>query len=764
MSLRSGQYNGEHISKDPTQSEMATTETLLDHLKRLYWEAAEREICSMIMAFKEISTYHPEAIACEEDNELLDGENYGKIFDLWSPKLPWSTLSFIDPAIYQRAKEAAKDHFAVTLKHRRARYFLQSSGFLDVDISHDYTDPFLPTYYQSCCVEVLPDTTGPDQILRVVYCRGCFLAIRSVVYYECQEGCKDEQVRTWDILLKHELIRVSNSVNFPSERTSKRIGYENAIGEKLSGDLAPVRLCGMCVSDPEAYLPCSRSHLKKISVPRRHPNRKVRKFQQKLDRINDKAIHENDVQLMIDTAVSVFAEIARIFPAGPAHCALMFGPLVIENGVPNTHAGALITTRPIPCLSYSRATSLLYKSEDLISGRPMTSALIFFENETSHQRRLQPSPRAVEDRGFLASIKQVYGGAFSGYREELHQKEKTVIDLLVKVSESLTLDPFKSVTVNRKALHSAADVVLEALQELIGDGVDTHLERLSAKLLQRETVLRWNARSNSCQDFTNSLLRNDFTGLYPEANQGHIVDTEATAPRECPWARYLFCFKDRIDPPQVYRNNTQHRSIIWQFYETSRNNLDLIEFTERTLEQVPADKSTSWEILLQRPMLASAKSCTAEALPKSTIVDALWELPRDTMSLLQTQLLRRRERLSSPQGYALTKEEWILNRLRVLQQLDIFACLAGGMGLAWLAEFEQYPEDLEELIFPHSDMYGTMHASERIKVVQLGPVKVARIYGRQLRMWKQVGSAMARDGYLRKFLDMIQDITGQRWH
>jgi len=120
----------------------------------------------MIVAFQEISSNYPKAIAGEEDSELLDGENYRKIFELWceksraplvvvvfrlilnwlneAPKLPWSTLSFIDPAIFQRAKEAAKgtqlnlsrrsvtdriiDHFTVDLKHRRARYLLQSSG------------------------------------------------------------------------------------------------------------------------------------------------------------------------------------------------------------------------------------------------------------------------------------------------------------------------------------------------------------------------------------------------------------------------------------------------------------------------------------------------------------------------------------------------------------------------------------------------------------------------------------------------------------
>jgi len=64
-----------------------------------------------------------------------------------------------------------------------------------------------------------------------------------------------------------------NSVHFASERTDKRAIYKKGIDEKVSCYFAPVRLCGMCVSDSQAYLPCTRSHLKKINVPRRHPNR-----------------------------------------------------------------------------------------------------------------------------------------------------------------------------------------------------------------------------------------------------------------------------------------------------------------------------------------------------------------------------------------------------------------------------------------------------------------------------------------------------------
>jgi hypothetical protein len=63
--------------------ETATFDNLLACLKRLYWEGAEREICSMILAFREISAIHPKPLPYEEDTNLLDAENFKRIFNLW---------------------------------------------------------------------------------------------------------------------------------------------------------------------------------------------------------------------------------------------------------------------------------------------------------------------------------------------------------------------------------------------------------------------------------------------------------------------------------------------------------------------------------------------------------------------------------------------------------------------------------------------------------------------------------------------------------
>lgn len=88
-------------------------------------------------------------------------------------------------------------------------------------------------------------------------------ARRAVRISKSESGVGDAASADW----------LRNSVEFASERTDKHAVYKQNIDAKLSGYLAPVRLCGMCLADSQAYSPCSRSHLKKISVSRRHPNR-----------------------------------------------------------------------------------------------------------------------------------------------------------------------------------------------------------------------------------------------------------------------------------------------------------------------------------------------------------------------------------------------------------------------------------------------------------------------------------------------------------
>ena len=365
---------------------------------------------------------------------------------------------------------------------------------------------------------------------------------------------------------------------------------------------------------------------------------------------------------------------------------------------------------------------------------------MLFDEGNPKQRCLRPCQRSLEFHRLLASAKLVYGGVFSGYRASNRQQEKAVVDLLVSVSESFKFNASKLITTQYKALRSGAAVILAALAELIGPEVHSHLERFAARLLNPKTALRWNLHTNSCQNFANKLLRGDFNGLYPMAPGRPSSAKHLALCSDHPWSRYLFCFKNTIDSPQYWNLSMQCRSIVWQFYGWSRDNCDLIEFTELMIRRQSQDTRKALEVLL-----LNTPNKVSDAKGKVDIANALWNLPRDSLSLLQTHLLRRPEKYCNAEGLALTKEEWVLNRLKVLQQLDIFACLGGGLASAWLAQFEQYPEDLRELIFPDSEMYGTLRADEQMVTIQLGPMNMRTVKGRSFDGWKEIGRGLRRN-------------------
>jgi hypothetical protein len=49
------------------------------------------------------------------------------------------------------------------------------------------------------------------------------------------------------------------------------------------------------------------------------------------------------------------------------------------------------------------------------------------------------------------------------------------------------------------------------------------------------------------------------------------------------------------------------------------------------------------------------------------LLDALWDLPQDTMSILQSHLFQPSTKYSTTQNKALEREDWIENRLRVFR-------------------------------------------------------------------------------------------------
>jgi hypothetical protein len=120
----------------------------------------------------------------------------------------------------------------------------------------------------------------------------------------------------------------------------------------------------------------------------------------------------------------------------------------------------------------------------------------------------------------------------------------------------------------------------------------------------------------------------------------------------------------------------QPRSIICNIYHKKRDNCDIIEFGEVYRKKPFAFPTESWEVL------DSVKDVEA----KMSLVDALWSVPRDSISILHSHLLCPSSKHSSAQDRALTAGQWAQNRLCVLHRLDVFASLSSGLASALMEQ------------------------------------------------------------------------------
>jgi hypothetical protein len=299
---------------------------------------------------------------------------------------------------------------------------------------------------------------------------------------------------------------------------------------------------------------------------------------------------------------------------------------------------------------------------------------------------LHPERRKIGesgDRNTVAAVKRVYGGAFSGHNALLARQEDLVLKTFISAAEKCRFrgPPSKQ----RQKLQAAADTVMKELHKLLNHEVDIHIQRLAERLMDPKTVLKWHPRRNSCQQFVDALLNGeDFEHLFPLFPKGFVTDEGVRKTPGFDWPRYLISFNDHIDGLSAV--GFQPKSIISKYCQATRDRCDIVEFAELTLFE--AEKKKLKKLVrakkrnLKRVTKATLKMATCvmtvspTALAKTPILetvierdvyqellltpcvaggedeaegqnaiseallDALWDLPRDTVSILQFHLLR----------------------------------------------------------------------------------------------------------------------------
>jgi hypothetical protein len=308
--------------------------TLYNNIHDMYWSGVEQEIAAAIMAFAEFEDHQPDGLPVENYRpEDLQTDHLAALIDLWNPldsknpvaSSPNSKMTSLKDRVHDRV---ASELEFLPLKERRAQALLQALGLMDTDFVKERRRPTFRSLGQRSQIR-----ERDDYLLTAVQCSNCRHCVRAFHFFECTKGCKDHPDQT-------NMFSISPPQHRHSEDLSADLGRSvHAVLLAESMDSTAYTLCPSCYEKS----PHPSDHMRAI---RRFPdnqqaNSNSIKFARQLDIWEDQL----DGRLLMGFGAlsldrlasgrgSLFsrASTRHVFPAGNAHCAVMFGPLIIENG------------------------------------------------------------------------------------------------------------------------------------------------------------------------------------------------------------------------------------------------------------------------------------------------------------------------------------------------------------------------------------------------------------------------------------------------
>lgn len=201
---------------------------------------------------------------------------------------------------------------------------------MDVDFAREYRSPSFRSWGQRPQVDI----TGSAQhtAWKAIQCSVCRHCIRSLHYYCCVEGCLEGPVQRnrFKIVRREEAFTGSETEVDPSEYWS------------LHEELAKPSVFQVC---PACLPMCkhTRDHLRAVRHFCKAGDSKTQEFSRELDAWEDYIKGRSLLALgniTIERLIDYNSKAARhlpgsrgMFPAGDSHNAMMFGPLLIENGM-----------------------------------------------------------------------------------------------------------------------------------------------------------------------------------------------------------------------------------------------------------------------------------------------------------------------------------------------------------------------------------------------------------------------------------------------
>jgi hypothetical protein len=323
----------------------------------------------------------------------------------------------------------------------------------------------------------------------------------------------------------------------------------------------------------------------------------------------------------------------------------------------------------------------------------------------SEDRTLWKQQRAGRHpKRYKATIKQVVGGIFSGLSNKSLEDE--IVQDLISVSRENLEDPAQHQRKRAALWDKTLDPLLNKLKVLMRDRVSFILDSIASKLLDTNTTLHWDQRTNNCQNFCEALIEPSVFGslLAPRSDS------------QIPNALYLMSFVCR--PGSYAREKVQTKFSV----PNGLTEEYLLKFrygwhVESDIIDALQEYWYDWGAFggpLYRYQDIFPWDCT-EAYGRSNttcndcnIAKHVWSFPFDSWSIIALHLTR--DRLSYPT--VRSKQDWMCNRLKILLAQDVLLTAATVMA--------------QSTAFRRATSWISMHPDPKMDRLKLGGIHRAQ--------------------------------------
>ncbi|KAH7156722.1 hypothetical protein EDB81DRAFT_685386 [Dactylonectria macrodidyma] len=380
---------------------------------------------------------------------------------------------------------------------------------------------------------------------------------------------------------------------------------------------------------------------------------------------------------------------AQKYPFANVHMALRVGPLIIENGVSQSKGGAHITFRELP----------IFQKRFLLKTRQENSLSIDGSADRNVFRRRH---QATKGKQYSAIMKQVIGVPFSGVLP--HDAELQIVNDLLEASRAPFDNSNLPVSDQNTILDSVLNPILSQLRILIQSRVKIYLQSIARRLLDPSVTLAWNATTNNCQTFCDSLINHDvFLYLFNGPSQpAGVVGPLYTMSFVCPDEGYTKQdVKTHFDVPKGLTEEYLLRFRFGRYYEA-----DIIDTFQEYWHDWGAFGGSIYPYHDLFPW-----DCTEAYRQGDTkcgqcnLAKHVWAFPFDAWSIVALHLSRDSHMYApaitnSPMEQSRNSQDsWLRNRLQVLTAGSILHRVAAAMAksrsfcraTAWL--HQEVPQD-----------------------------------------------------------------------